>query len=230
MVLHAHDGCGKVDDAEALVDDILNTDGVELLRVRIRLRVGIVYTVDGLRKEDLLAVQLDSTEYDAGVGREVRVAGATGTEDNRALLHRLDRLILIKQLGHVADLDRRHHLRLHALCPENLGNIDAVHHGREDADLICLITIDLHRLAATPEVTAADHDGQLYAGVDRGLHFLCDGTDRIIIKAEMLLTCQCFTGQLQHDSSILLCHSISFSQCARAYGNDADHDPPQASI
>src|SRR6266571_7662107 len=86
-VVAAEAECGGVGDVEAPLDHLVIADRVELDRLGMRVRVGVVHTVDAeLGEQKNLAPDLESALRGDRVGGEVRQPGARAEDDHASLL------------------------------------------------------------------------------------------------------------------------------------------------
>ena len=79
-----------------------------IVRVGVARRVAVVDALDLGGLEERLGVDLHRAQGRGGVGREVRVAGAGGEDDDAPLLEVAHRAPADVGLGDLADLDGRH--------------------------------------------------------------------------------------------------------------------------
>ena len=135
---------------------------------RFRVRVGRVDALDAvLGHQDDLGVDLVRAQRGGGVGREERVAGAGGEDDDAVLLEVADRAAADVGLGDLGDGDRRLHARVHALVLERVLQRQRVEHGREHAHVVGGRALHARRgaLQAAVDVARADHDRDLDAAI-----------------------------------------------------------------
>ena len=196
-MFHTHNGSSQVNDTELLVDHFPDRDLVILFRIRIYLRITVVYAVDGLCEENAVRIHFDRHQSDRRVGREIRLSDSTGKKYDHSVLKILVRTVLGEQFCHISALERGEDLCLHSRIAEDLGYINTVHHSREHSDLIRLGPIDCIALATSPEVSAADHDTYFDSVIDRRLNLSGYFLDRCFIKPGFLVACQRFSAQLQ---------------------------------
>ena len=72
----------------------------------------------------------------ARVGREERIAGAGGEDDDAALFQVAHGAAADVVLAHLVDADRGHHARVHAERFERILHRERIHHGGEHAHVI----------------------------------------------------------------------------------------------
>ena len=137
-------------------------------RRRVRLRVGGVDAVDPvLGHQDDLGVDLVRAQRGGRVGREERVAGAGGEDDDAALLEVADRAAADVGLGDLGDRDRRLHARVDALLLERVLQRQRVEDGGEHAHVVGGGAVHARRGAgeAAEDVAGADDDRDLDAAI-----------------------------------------------------------------
>ena len=104
--------------------------------------------------------------------------------------------VLGEQFCHISALKRGKDLCLHSRVPEDLGYINTVHDSRKHSDLVCLRTVDGVACTSAPEVSAADHNADLYTCINRCLDLSCNFLYRIFVKASLFRTCKGLSAEL----------------------------------
>src|SRR5699024_4204724 len=165
-VVHAQAERGGVDDLQPLLEGVVVGDVLELARVGVGARVGVVDAVDAvLGYQHLLAADLQRALDGDGVGGEVRHAGAGAEDDHAALLqvpHGAQRDVGLGDLSH---LDGGLHAGGDAALLEEVLQGEALHDGAEHAYVVgaAAVHAPLGELGAAEEVAPADDDGALDA-------------------------------------------------------------------
>ena len=113
--MHSDSAVASITSQPALERLAVRDLGQEDSPRRLRARVGVVDAVDAvLAHQDRLGADLAGPQRRRGVGREERVAGAAGEDDDAALLEVADRAAPDVRLGDLLDVERRLHARVDA--------------------------------------------------------------------------------------------------------------------
>ena len=67
MVVSCQNGRCHVDYLQILVDDLLNRQYIEALRIRILRRIRIIHTVNVLRHKDAVCIDLNRAQHNTGI-------------------------------------------------------------------------------------------------------------------------------------------------------------------
>src|SRR3954451_4615874 len=179
---------GRVGDPEPPGQEVVVRQLVELHRVRVLLRVGVVDAVHALlAHQQRLGADLQRALGGDRVGGEVRHAG-TGAEDHHpALLQVPLGLARDVRFGDLAHGDRGLHPGLDAELLQEVLERQAVHHRAEHAHVVGPVALHaaLLQLGTTEEVAAADDHGDLHARPGDAGDLLGDRVHHVGVDAEL---------------------------------------------
>ena len=82
LLLHTHDGSGKIHSCQLLCNYFIDGNLIILLGIRIYLRITVIDSVNSLGKKNGICADLNSTKYSSCICREIRMAGTTCKEYN----------------------------------------------------------------------------------------------------------------------------------------------------
>ena len=111
-------------------------------------------------------------------------------EYHHTLFKILIRPVLGKQFGHGTALKGRKNLCHHACIPENLRNINAVHNSGQHTNLVRLCPVNGLTGTASPEITPANDDSNLYTGIYRELYLPGHFLHRVLVKPGLFRACK----------------------------------------
>src|SRR5690606_31580334 len=158
-VLFAHGNCGGVHDLEFGRDEIHVAELFVLAGVGVRGRVPVVDAVDLGGLEQLLGADLDRTQGGGGVGREERVPGAGGEDDDAALLQVPDGPQPDVGLGELLHGDRRLDPCSDTEYLHSVAQVEDVEHRRQHPHVVGVGGVHaLGGLGHATEDVAHDHD------------------------------------------------------------------------
>ena len=165
VVLHAQRDGRAVHHLELVAQQVGVFEPVVSPSARDRHRVRIVDPVDLGRLEQHVGADLDRAQGRGGVGREVRVAGAGDEDDDPALLEVAHRAAADVRLGDLVHRDRAHDPGRRVGALDRVLEREAVHDGREHADVVAGRAVHAlrRRSHAAEDVAAADDDADLDA-------------------------------------------------------------------
>ncbi len=106
LLLHAHDGSGKIHSCQFLCNYFINGNLIILLGIRIYLRITVIDSVNSFGKKNGICADLNSTKYSSCICREIWMAGTTCEEYNLSFCEALFYRILGIKCGKCATYKR----------------------------------------------------------------------------------------------------------------------------
>ena len=203
-VLHAQRDRRGVHHLQSLAQELGIAQLAEAPCAGVELGVGVVHAVDLGRLEDHLGADLGGAQAGGGVGAEEGIAGAGGEDDDAALFEVAHGAPADVGLGDLADLDRRHHARRHALALERVLQGEGIDHRRQHAHVVASGAVGARGRSAdaAKDVAAADHQRELEAEpadvADLGGDRLQDGD----VDPVRHFAHQGFAAQLEQDTLV----------------------------
>ena len=191
---------------KALVEHFHVADGIESLRVRVDLGIRVVDAVDLRGLHEAIDIELARAQRSGGVGREVRVAGTCGENDDAALLHVADGATPDVGLGNFLHVDGALHAGEHAVALEGILQGERVHDRSEHADVVGLRAIHALRRArnAAEDVAAAHNDSELDTVVHDFRDFVGQVIDHLRIDPVTQIAGERLAGKLQKHTLVLV--------------------------
>ena len=148
-------------------------------------------------------MDLQSAQRRGGVGGEERVARAGGEDDHAALLEVAHRAAADVGLGHLLDVDRRHHPRVLADLLQRILQGERVQHRRQHSHVVagCPVHAGCRTLQAAVDVAGADDDRHLHPALADGRDLARDPLDLGAVGAVIALPHQRLPRELQEDAA-----------------------------
>ena len=176
---------GRVHHLEILDDGLVERQRRIAARGLVLQRIGRIDAVHFRRLQHDVDAHLAPAQRRGRVGREKRVAGARGEDDDPVLLEVAQRAAADVRLGDLVDPQRRLHSRFDAGATQRVLQRERIHKRGQHAHVVGGCTIHSGRAGrdAAEDVAAADDDGDLDAEPDDLAHFGDDPVDRLALDA-----------------------------------------------
>ena len=173
VVFHAHGEGRDIHHREPFLDRFDVRQVLVFRRCRHLLRVGIVNAIDAVfRHQKNFAISFDRPQGARGVRRHEGVAGARGEDHHAALFEVADGPAADVWLRHLRDGQSRLSPDIGASLFEGILERERIHDRAEHPGVIGSRAIHpgLSLRCASPEIAAADGDGDLDARIERQLY------------------------------------------------------------
>ena len=82
LLLHTHDGSGKIHSCQLLCNYFIDGNLIILLGIRIYLRIAVINSINSLCKKNGICTDLNGTKYCSCICRKIRMTGTTCKEYN----------------------------------------------------------------------------------------------------------------------------------------------------